>query len=132
MQCRYWAVTTTIFGPTEAVRRFLYKTNWCVVIVGDQGKPTEYQFKSTMGDNMIFLSDKDQMAIGSPFVDALAWNTLGRKNVGYLYAVAQGAPVIFDLDDDNILKFFLKEASPDPMLDIDKIIGMVLDNKGIS
>ena len=30
-----------------------------------------------------------------------------------------GAKIIFDFDDDNLLKFWLKEASPDPALDID-------------
>ena len=30
-----------------------------------------------------------------------------------------GAKIIFDFDDDNLLKFWLKDASPDPALDID-------------
>ena len=54
-----------------------------------------------------------------PFVDQLPWKTFGRKNVGYLYAISMGAKIIFDFDDDNLLKFWLKEASPDPALDID-------------
>ena len=40
--CKKWGVVTTIFGtaPSEAVRRFLYRrNNWCVVVVGDKGKP---------------------------------------------------------------------------------------------
>ena len=40
--CKKWGVVTTIFGtaPSEAVRRFLYRrSNWCVVVVGDKGKP---------------------------------------------------------------------------------------------
>jgi hypothetical protein len=38
--CTKWAVVTTIFSPPqESVRRFLYRKDWCVVIVGDQGKP---------------------------------------------------------------------------------------------
>ena len=41
-RCRKWGVVTTIFGPhpSEAIRRFLYRKNrWCVVVVGDAGKP---------------------------------------------------------------------------------------------
>ena len=34
-----WGVVTTIFKPSEAVRRFLYRKDWCVVIVGDENKP---------------------------------------------------------------------------------------------
>ena len=40
--CKKWAVVTTIFEPpSEAVRRFLYKTDWCVIVVGDKEMPTE-------------------------------------------------------------------------------------------
>ena len=39
--CTKWGVVTTIF-PTpkqEAVRRFLYREDWCVVVVGDKNNP---------------------------------------------------------------------------------------------
>ena len=42
------------------------------------------------------------------FVDNLPWNSFGRKNVGYLFAISQGAKIIFDFDDDNIIKFWMK------------------------
>ena len=35
--CRKWGVLTTIFSPpSEAVRRFAYLDQWCLVIVGDR------------------------------------------------------------------------------------------------
>ena len=35
--CRKWGVLTTIFSPpSEAVRRFAYMDQWCLVIVGDR------------------------------------------------------------------------------------------------
>ena len=39
--CTKWGVVTTIFSPPnqEAVRRFLYRTDWCIVVVGDIDKP---------------------------------------------------------------------------------------------
>lgn len=38
--CVKWAVVTTIFAPpSEAVRRLLYRKEWCVVVVGDKEKP---------------------------------------------------------------------------------------------
>ena len=40
--CDKWGVMTTIFyPPSEAVRRFMYRKEWCVVIVGDKGRPTK-------------------------------------------------------------------------------------------
>ena len=39
--CQKWGVVTTIFHPpSESVRRFMYRKNWCVVVVGDKGKPS--------------------------------------------------------------------------------------------
>ena len=72
-----------------------------------------------MKNRIIFLSAEDQIKMSSKFVSNLPWHSFARKNVGYLYAIAQGAKIIFDFDDDNILKFFIKDASPDPVLDID-------------
>ena len=37
--CDQWGVLTTISSPTEAVRRFFYKPDWCIVVVGDANKP---------------------------------------------------------------------------------------------
>ena len=39
--------------------------------------------------------------------------------MGYVYAIANGAQMIFDFDDDNLMKFWVEGASPDPVLDID-------------
>ena len=39
--------------------------------------------------------------------------------MGYVYAIANGAQMIFDFDDDNLIKFWVEGASPDPVLDID-------------
>ena len=39
--CDKWGVMTTIFHPpSEAVRRFMYRKEWCGVIVGDKGRPS--------------------------------------------------------------------------------------------
>ena len=39
--CQKWGVVTTIFHPlAESVRRFMYRKNWCVVVVGDKGRPS--------------------------------------------------------------------------------------------
>jgi hypothetical protein len=41
-ECKKWGVVTTIFEPpTEAIRRFLYRKEWCLVIVGDKGNPKQ-------------------------------------------------------------------------------------------
>lgn len=62
----------------------------------------------------MYADDQDQ--IGSAFITSLPWMSFGRKNVGYLYAVASGAEVIWDFDDDNMLKFWMKGAPPDQVI----------------
>jgi hypothetical protein len=37
-------------------------------------------------------------------IPLLRWNHFGRKNIGFLYAMHHGAEMIYDTDDDNILK----------------------------
>ena len=71
-----------------------------------------------MGSNIIFLSSDDQKQFGNDFVDSLPWQSFGRKNVGYIYAIAHNAKVIWDFDDDNYLKFWLDGASPHTNLDL--------------
>ncbi len=47
-----------------------------------------------MGKNVVFLSDVEQTAINSDFVKAMPWQSFGRKNIGYLFAISRGAQVI--------------------------------------
>ena len=84
-----------------------------------------------MGKNIVFLSDKSQENFKNDFVEAMPWYTFGRKNVGYIYAIANGAKVIWDFDDDNILKFWIKGASPDEILEIDHFIDNLQGNLNI-
>jgi hypothetical protein len=42
----------------------------------------------------------------------LPWKHFGRKNVGYLCAISHGAEMIWDFDDDNVLKPYETPAMP--------------------
>ena len=66
------------------------------------------------------------------FINDMPWHSFGRKNIGYLYAIANAAQVIWDFDDDNILKFWLKGATPDDALEIDSFVGNIEGNKRAS
>ncbi len=111
--CDKWSVTTTIFGPSSAVRRQarLYHHGWCMVIVSDKkGQPT-YDIKGIPKEarrrSVVYLNVQDQLAFANrtqiDMIGNLPWNHFGRKNVGYLYAIAHGAKWIWDFDDDNEL-----------------------------
>ena len=107
--CKKWAVMTTIFGPTELVRQLVAMKDWCIVIVGDKKSPPTYDIES---NNLVFLGPEDQEALPYKIIPLLKWNHFGRKNIGFLYAMHHGAEVIYDTDDDNILKTDGKGGKP--------------------
>jgi nucleoside-diphosphate-sugar epimerase len=96
--CSNWAVFTSIFPPTEAVRAVASMPHWCVVVSGDKKGPATYNLSG-----VVYLTPEDQRKLGYHISAELPWNHFGRKNVGYLYAIQHGAQNIFDVDDDNII-----------------------------
>jgi hypothetical protein len=104
--CIKWAVVTTIFAPSEAVKVTARLHEWCMVIVGDTQTPKDY-LKLAGLDNrtdVVFLSIDTQRELDDDFVRLMPVRSFARKNIGYLYAIRHGARVVFDFDDDNILK----------------------------
>lgn len=101
--CKLWSVVTTIFEPSEAVIRQSKLKNWCLVVVGDKKGPFSYDISSNT--NFVFLSSVEQIAmeVDYPISAILPWNHFGRKNLGYLFAIVNGAKLIWDFDDDNVL-----------------------------
>jgi hypothetical protein len=92
-------VITTIFPPTEAVRKFSRLAGWHLVVAGDRKTPGDW---SAAGST--YLSASDQEASGYHIASALPWNHYCRKMIGYVHAIKQGATVIVDTDDDNVPK----------------------------
>ena len=94
--------------------------NWCLVIVASKKGSYEYFFNTTwpsVKERMIFLSPDDQARMNSKFIAKLPWNEMGRKNVGYLFAMFYGAEFIFDFDDESRLKFWMTGAAEKLHLD---------------
>jgi hypothetical protein len=81
--------------------------DWCTVVVGDIQGPVTYDVKG-----VIFLDVQAQRQLGETYnlINALPWRHFGRKNVGYIYAISRGAQLIYDFDDDNVLRTNLTEA----------------------
>ena len=94
--CTHWVVVTTIYEPSEAVRRAAHWEDWCTVVIADVTTPVDYHIANA--SHMVFLPVSEQST-------ALTIPTrhFSRKNLGYLYAIQRGAEVILDLDDDNVL-----------------------------
>ncbi|KAI8922091.1 hypothetical protein DFJ77DRAFT_445302 [Powellomyces hirtus] len=99
--CRAWAVLTVTSAVTDSVRATAkaLRGGWCMVVVANRGGPREYVIDGT-STNVYYLNvtTQETWARWSPFVASLPWNHAGRKNVGYLWAIAHGATVIWDFE----------------------------------
>lgn len=92
-------VITSIFQPTEAVAAFAKMDDYKLVVVGDKKTPADWHY-----NNVEYLSVDAQQGIGTHLKEVLPYNHYCRKMMGYIHAIAGGAEIIVDTDDDNIPK----------------------------
>jgi hypothetical protein len=90
-------VITSIHSPAEAIKKFSELSDWQVIVVADRKTPQTWQ-----SDRVKLLSVEEQTALPLKTAQFLPWNHYARKNMGYLYAMMQGAKLIYETDDDNI------------------------------
>ena len=99
-------MVTTIFPPSDAVRKIAQDPDWCTIIVADRKTQSKSDYLAELNvnttDAIIFLSPDDQEYVFPLLSQFLPWNNFARKNIGYMYAIKQGASLIWDFDDDNI------------------------------
>jgi hypothetical protein len=72
-------------------------SGWRVVVVGDKKTPPDWS-----ADGIDFLSVETQGNLFGDVSGILPFNHYCRKNLGYLYAISNGAKCILETDDDNI------------------------------
>ena len=89
-------IITTIHEKSQAIESFEKLPDWHIIVVGDRNTP-----KIVSTENLTFLSLNDQLSLGFKIAEILPVNHYARKNIGYLYAIRQGADIIYDTDDDN-------------------------------
>lgn len=90
-------VITTINPPKEEVYRFASLKDYLLVCVGDAKTPPGWHV-----DDTIYLSPKMQNVFFPRFSAVFPWKMYARKNLGYLYAIANKASVIYETDDDML------------------------------
>ena len=90
-------VLTTINSPSKAIKEYTGKKDWNIVVVGDKKTPKSWKYKGVH-----YLSIVDQNKLFPKLSKLIPLNSYSRKNIGYLYAIKNGAEIIADGDDDNI------------------------------
>lgn len=93
-------VVTTIQATTPSLAAMAERAGvngWNMVIVGDRRTPGAGPWPAGAD----FISIAHQLESGGALARLLPENHYGRKNLGYLHAIAAGARCIYDTDDDN-------------------------------
>ncbi|WP_376967548.1 hypothetical protein ABNQ39_35465 (plasmid) [Azospirillum sp. A26] len=89
-----FGVITTIFPDAPAIGVVRQHVD-DLVLVGDRKTPP------AASSDIRLLSIDDQFAEFPEFAGLMPFNHYARKNIGYLHAIARGATILFDTDDDN-------------------------------
>jgi len=97
-----WAVVTTIFEVTTSVRKLDAARDCCTVVVADKKSLAKDQYFAN-STRIKYLTPQEQSSLGFRTLMHTPWNHFSRKNIGFLYAMRQGAESILDFDDDNEL-----------------------------
>ena len=91
-------VTTTINKPTEALLKFSEMPDWTLIVVGDRKTPhREYE-----NLRCTYLHPDYQHESHRSLSDLIGWNTIQRRNLGFVEAYNSGADIVATVDDDNI------------------------------
>ena len=92
-------VVTSIFAPNAVMRQIASQCRdrgHRFVVAGDARSPADFAL-----DGCDFLSLEAQRATGFAYAEQAPVGHYARKNVGYLSAIAGGAKVLIETDDDN-------------------------------
>eukprot|EP01084_Bolivina_argentea_P189007 325176_1 len=93
----HWIVLTTIFNVTSAILDYNGISNWCTVIAGDKKSIPKQVYNTYLNtDKVVYLDVDDQNQIFKrtndfDIFDLIPYNHFGRKNIGFLYAMMNGA-----------------------------------------
>jgi len=104
-------VITTIQPPTGSVKALLAKASiagFDLIAVGDRKTPD-----AVWPDGARYFSVQQQIHSDFEYARVAPINHYARKNIGYLIAMADRAPVIFDTDDDNAPLESWRPRTPD-------------------
>jgi len=100
--CVNWAVCTTIFTPSDSIHEVCkHLKDYCLVTVADKKTPLNFTVRGECTFINLSVKKQEELQMHSTFALQTPWNHFGRKNLGYLYAIANGAKFIWDFDDDN-------------------------------
>jgi hypothetical protein len=97
-----WMVITSIYTPRKTLIESL-SLGWSVVVVGDEKSP-HGEWSTIKLENFHYLDPEKQKKLFPEFSVLMGFGTYTRKNIGYLFAIQNGAKAIWDTDDDTLIR----------------------------
>lgn len=79
------------------MRRFDSLEGWHLLAVTDLRTPEDFRLK-----NGSVISPRDQEDAYPEISEVIGWNTVDRRNLGFLWAMEAGAEIVATVDDDNV------------------------------
>lgn len=96
-------ITTTIYPIRKAIREYVKIKGWDLLIVGDKKTPEgDYEIFAEKNPNCTYLSIEEQEKKYKKISEAIGWNSIQRRNIGFIYAYQMGYEMFATVDDDNI------------------------------
>jgi len=92
-------IITTINKPTQATIKYASFKDWQLIVVGDLKTP--HVLYEDMKD-VIYLHPDYQSATYPELSEAIGWNKIQRRTIGFIEAYKRCADIIASVDDDNI------------------------------
>lgn len=89
-------VTTTIRSPSDGLKKFASILGWKLYVVGDIKTPHEEY------NGWNYISPDEQHDRFFDLSNVIGWNTIQRRNIGFVAAYLDGAECIASVDDDVI------------------------------
>ena len=91
-----WIVVTSISEPTSQIKNLAKIKDFQLLVVGDTKTNKNWKYNNT-----IYLNIETQESLNYKTFTTTPFNSYTRKNIGYLFAIQNGAKYIYDTDDDN-------------------------------
>ena len=97
-----WIVVTSINEPNEQMKTLAHIKNFKLLVIADQkSKASTAKWNDAFPNKIIHLNLNEQESLNLKSFSTTPLNSYTRKNLGYLYAIQNGARFIYDTDDDN-------------------------------
>ena len=91
-----WIVVTSINEPTEQIKVLSKINQFQLLVIGDKKSKPNWSC-----ENVVYLDITKQRDLNYNSLKTTPFNSYTRKNIGYLFAIENGARFIYDTDDDN-------------------------------